>query len=231
MKRSWLFFCAAMTLVLVISGCRAKIYNDGTYRGVSQADDQGYAVAEITVEKDRIKSVKLTEFTQLGVEKDLATYPYPKAKEANAEMQKRFTGRSDNKVDTYTGATVSSRKYIEAVGFALEKARKRPSVKTMYFDGTFFGRSRADDQGYGVAWVTIKGDRITAVKLEEVTRDNAFKNWQEYPYPVVAEARAGMEKRFVDKNGPDVDVYTGATVSSKKWIEAVANALLNAKAR
>lgn len=220
-----------VVLLMVVSGCGPKLYNDGTYKGVSQADDKGYATAEVTVQKDKITSVKLVEYTGLGVEKDYNTYPYAKAKEANAEMAKRFVGKSDAKVDTYAGATSSSKKYIEAVSFALEKAKKSPTVKSTYFDGTFMGKSKADDHGYGIAWVTIKGDKITAVRVEDVTEQNVLKDWNTYPYKTTFEAKQAMEKRFVEKNSPQVDTFAGATHSSQKWIEAVTNALQAAKVK
>jgi len=232
LKRNWLLgvlLPVAAGLCLTLSGCGPKIYNDGTYRGIGQADDGGYAVAEVTVKNDKITAVKLSEVTETGVDKDFATYPYPKAKEANTEMAKKFVGKQDAKVDTVAGATNSSKKYIEAAGFALEKARKTPTVKSTYFDGTFYGRSKANDTGYGVAWVTIKGDKITAVKLDDVTAEGEFKDWATYLYAKALEAKDLMQKRFVEKNGAVVDTVAGATGSSTKWIEAVQNALANAK--
>ena len=223
---------ALMLYGTAVSGCRPKVYNDGTYNGISQADDKGYAAADVTIQKDRITAVTLKEVTELGVDKDYATYPYAPAKEANVEMAKRFVGKQDTKgVDAYTGATSSSKKYIEAVNFALEKARKTPTIKATYFDGTFYGRSRASDAGYGVAWVTLKGDKITTVKLDEVTEKGVFKDWVTYPYPKALEAKDAMEKRFVEKNGPAADAFSGATTSSTRWMEAVANALANARVR
>ncbi|HHW18335.1 MAG TPA: FMN-binding protein [Firmicutes bacterium] len=231
-RQNWFILGTGLVLavmVTLVSGCGPKLYNDGTYKGISQADDHGYAVAEVTVKGDKITAVKLTEFTQFGVEKDFNTYPYAKSKEANVEMAKRFVGRQDANVDVVTGATNSSQKYKEAVQFALEKAKKTPTMKSTYFEGTFFGRSKADDRGYGVAWVTIKGDKITEVRLDDVTQEGKFKDWATYPYAKALEAKAEMEKRFVEKNGPQVDAYTGATSSSTKWIEAVNDALQNAK--
>ena len=239
MRKKSLIIWVVPVIILVLlvsvttaSGCRPKLYNDGTYKGISQADDKGYAVADVTIQRDRITAVTLKEVTELGVDKDYATYPYAPAKEANVEMAKRFVGKQDTKgVDAYTGATSSSKKYIEAVNFALEKARKTPMVKTTYFDGTFYGRSKSGETGYGVAWVTMKGDKITAVKLDDVTEKGVFKDWVTYPYPKALEAKDAMEKRFVEKGSAAVDVFSGATTSSTHWMEAVSNALTNARVR
>lgn len=220
-----------VAMVLALTGCGPRVYNNGTYKGVSQADDHGYAIAEVVVEKDRIVSAKLTEITELGVPKDYAAYPYAPAREANAEMSKRFAGRKDANADTYAGATSSSSKYKEAVAFALEKARKSPEIKTAYFEGTFFGKSKEGPQGYGIAWVAIKADKIVQVRLEDVTSQGELKDWLTYEYAKALEAKHEMEKRFTERNSAMVDAYTGATRSSTSWIEAVADALANAKIR
>ncbi len=219
-----------VSAVIVFSGCGPKTYNNGTYKGISTAGDKGYAMADVVVEKDKIKSVKLTEINELGVEKDYATYPYPTAKEANAEMEKRFVGRSDNKADTYAGATVSSNQYKEAVGFALEKARKVLTVKSAQFDGTFAGRSKETPEGWQVAWVTIQGDKLTSVRLDDV-EDGKLKDWVTYPYVKAVEAKGLMEKAMVEKGSTTVDTISGATRSSIGWIEAASAALQNAKVK
>ncbi len=221
-----------LSLAFGAAGCKPKVYNDGTYKGISQADSQhGYAVADVTVQKDKITAVILTEVTELGAVKDYSTYPYAKAKEANTEMAKRFIGRQDANVDAYAGATSSSTKYKEAVTHALEKARKTPAVKSTYFDGTYFGKSAAGERGYGIAFVTVKADVITAVKLDEVTPENTLKDWPTYTYTKALEAKAEMEKRFVQQNKATVDAYAEATSSSTMWIQAVQDALSNAKVR
>ncbi len=226
-----LVLCALIALSLFVPACGPKVFNDGTYTGISQGDSHGYAVAEVRMQKDKIASVKLTEMTELGEEKDYATYPWPKSKEAKDTLEKAFVGRQDQNVDVVAQATGSSNKFKEAVGFALEKARKKPTVTSTYFEGTFMGRSKADAQGWGVAWVTIQGDKITEVEVEDVTAEREFKDWATYSWTPAVEAKAEMPKRFVAANSATVDAYTGATGSSTKWMEAVAAALAAAKVR
>lgn len=222
--------CAILALTLVVAtGCSRRVYNDGTFKGISDADRHGYAVAEVTIKGDKITDVKLTEITEMGVVKDYATYPYKQAQAANQEMAKRFVAKNSPDVDIYTGATNSSNKYKQAVSRALERAKVKPTVTGTYFDGTFLGVSKADDHGFGVAWVTLSGGKIVKVELDEVTEKNQFKDWANYPYDKAKQAKVEMAKRFVEKNSADVDVFTGATSSSKKWKEAVANALNLAK--
>jgi uncharacterized protein with FMN-binding domain len=220
-----------ITLLVAAPACGPRVYNDGTYTGISQGDSHGYAVAEVTLERDKITRVILTEITELGEERDHSTYPWQKSKEAKDTLERAFVGRQDANVDAVTQATNSSNKFKEAVGFALEKARKKPAVASTYFDGRFQGRSKADTEGWGVVWVTIQGDKITGVEVEDVTSEGKLKDWATYSYKTVLEAKTEMPKRFVAANSPIVDAYTGATKSSTKWMEAVSAALAAAKIR
>lgn len=229
--KALLVLLVLITLTVAAPACSPRVFNDGTYTGISQGDSHGYGIAEVTIEKDKISRVKLTEMTEVGEEKDYETYPWPKAKEAKDTLEKAFVGRQDTNVDAVTQATNSSNKFKEAVGFALEKARKKPTITSTYFEGTFQGRSQADDHGWGVAWVTIQGDKITDVEVEDVTPEGEFKDWATYNYPPAIEAKAEMPKRFVSANSATVDAYTGATNSSTKWMEAVSAALAAAKIR
>lgn len=214
---------------IVACGCGPKIYNDGTYRGVSTADDHGFVIAEVTVKGDKIQDVKLTEFDGLALEKDMGTYEWEPAREASREMPGRFLGRQDAKVDTFTGATTSSTKQIVAVSFALEKSKKKPETVTEFFDGTFMGRSKGGETGYGIAFVTIKKDVITGVRLLEVTEEGKLLDFATYSYTPLLQAKEKIEKAMVEKNGPEVDTFSGATTSSEKWIAAANEALKVAK--
>jgi uncharacterized protein with FMN-binding domain len=223
------FIC--LSLALSLAACGPKVYNDGTYRAYSSADDNGYALAEVVVQKDKIVSVELWEMDQYGSEKDFDAYDYEPAKKANKEMANRFQGRQDAAVDAYAGATKSSRKYKQAVANALEKARQNPEVQSTYFDGVFHGTSPISEDGYQVAWVTIEGDKITKVVLNEVTSEGQFRDWITYTYTTALEAKDAMEKVFAAKGDAAVDVFAGATKSSTGWIQAVNDALTKAKVR
>ncbi len=226
--------CLGLSVILaslVFTGCGPKIYNDGTYKGISVADDKGFAVAEVTVKGDKITEVRLTEFTGLAVERDFAAYEWKPAVEANQKLPERFVSKQDANVEAYTGATLSSEKYMSAVSFALEKAKKKPDIAAAYFDGTFLGKSAAGAQGYGLALVTIEKDKITKVKLMEVTESNELRDFATDSYTPVLQAKEKLEKAFIEKNSPQVDVFTGATISSQRWIEAVANAVAASRVR
>lgn len=208
---------------------KKTVHRDGVYEATSVADDRGYATAKVTIKDDKITTLELREFTEKAVEKDFATYPYPQAKQARDALTQSMMEKNGPEVENFTGATNSSIKFKDAVSKALEKSKREPALKTTYFDGTFMGRSKQTEHGYGIALVTIQNDKITNVKLDEVTENDEFKNWETYPYKQALEARDTLQKQFVEKNGTDVDVITGATSSSNLWKEAVGNALASAK--
>lgn len=223
-------------LVALVAGCNATqepqqkrvaqgSYNNGTYTGISDADDHGYGIAVVTVNSDKITKVELTEITEMGVEKDFSTYKYEPSVQANEEMGQRFVDANSAEVDDFSQATSSSNKYKQAVARALEKAKANPAVTTKYFDGVFLGKSAGDDHGYGLALVTIKEDKVQAVELKEVTEDNEFKNYNSYPKKEVVDAQQELPAKFVETNGGPVDNVSGATHTTQKWNEAVANAL------
>jgi uncharacterized protein with FMN-binding domain len=202
-------------------------YNDGTYIGYSDAtpESRGFAYAEVTIKDDKITEVKLYEVNEYGKLKDYSTYPFKEAKTANEEMAKRFVEKNSADVDDYTGVTNSSKKYKEAVLRALEKASKEKDGKK-YFDGTFLATSdQSAENGYALAYVTIKDDKITNVVLQEVGKDGKFKDYATYPLKEAKAANEEMAKRFVEKNSADVETVAGVTGSSKSYIEAVKKAL------
>lgn len=236
MKRSVVMSLALVLLVVIVAGCSTTqapqqkpaakaVYNDGTYTGVSDADDHGYGVATVTIAKDKITKVELTEITEMGVEKDFSTYKYEPSIQANKEMGQRFVDANSADVDDFTKATHSSQKYKQAVARALEKAKVNSAVSTKYFDGVYLGKSAADDHGYALALVTIEGDKVKSVELNEVTEKNEFKDYSTYPKKEVVDAQKELPAKFVETNGGPVDNVSGATHTTAKWNEAVADAL------
>ncbi|MGI6128511.1 MAG: FMN-binding protein [bacterium] len=233
-----------VVLVVIVAGCSVTqgpqqkpaaqkpvaqaTYNDGTYQGTSDVDDHGYSVAVVTINKGKISKVGLSEIIELGVEKDFSSYKYEPSVKANKEMGQRFVETNSAEVDDFSGATISSMNYKQAVARALEKAKVNPSVSTRYFDGVFMGKSSDSDYGYSLASlaiVTIENDKVTAVELKEVTENGEFKDYNTYPWQEAVDAHKELPAKFVETNGGPVDNVSGATHSTKSWNEAVANAL------
>ena len=192
---------------------------DGEYVGFSEADENGFVEAVVNIEEGEITSVDLTEYTDLYLAKG-EDYGWDEFHEAMEVLPERFVEANSSDVDAVSGATGTSEKAMDAVDMALQKAEG-----VEQFDGTFLGRSAESDQGnWGVAWVTVEGDEIVDVRLEEATDEEEFKD-EDYGYDAYHEAQEAMTEWFVEADGPEVDTYSGATGSSERWMEAVENAL------
>ncbi len=101
-------------------------YFNGKFQGSSKdKDEYGHAIALIEIKKeDDITAVELKEVSSEGKFKDFSNYKYKPVIKAIKEMTARFEKANSANVDTYTGATNSSQKYIEAVNNALLHASK-----------------------------------------------------------------------------------------------------------
>ncbi|HAI21650.1 MAG TPA: hypothetical protein DCM14_07145 [Clostridiales bacterium UBA8153] len=94
-----------------------------------------------------------------------------------------------------------------------------------YRDGVFEAYSPANDRGYVWARVTIARDRIAAVELKEYDGVGLEKDLEIYVHPQTGQAIAHLQREFVRRNTANVDVFTGATSTSNKAIQAVQLAL------
>lgn len=202
------------------------MYVDGTYEAYSDANERGFGKVVVTIENDEIVDIELSEFRGTGVEKD-ENYTYDEFHEALAEMPGRFLEANSADVETFTGATSSSEKWIQAVERALEMALVEPADDNEFFNGTFFGASDLGERGRSVAFVTFENDEIVEVVLHDTQLNDdgeAFKP-EDYQYEEYFDAQEAMAERFIEANGTDVDTFTGATSSSNNWITAVERAM------
>jgi len=197
---------------------------DGTYVGVSDVSDLGYSGAKVTIENNMIVQVDLMEYDQASIEKDFDTYEYEPSVNANKELPWAFIAAQSAHVDQVTGATYSSRQYIQAVERALEKAALLKKGGK-YFDGVFQARSKMDEYGYAIAIVTLKDDKMTDVKLKYMDAEGRERDFDTYEYEPSVRAFKELPEKFIIANSYNVDVITGATSSSNKYKEAVKNAL------
>ncbi|MEW6524737.1 MAG: FMN-binding protein [Bacillota bacterium] len=237
----------AITALLLV-GCKPLTYKDGTFEAYSIANDKGYVWARVTIAKDKITAVELKEYDAVGLEKDWDIYAYPQTKDAIAALKKAFVDKNSAKVDVVTGATSTSTKAMEAVAFALEKALAKPTATTKYFNGTFMAISDTTERGWGIAWVTIENDKITKVELHgtQPRRDAAgnvvkdakgrtvfirkvVEGADRYAHEPFHTARLKIAQDIVAKGSPQVDTVSGATGSSKQWMQAVERALQMAR--
>ena len=198
---------AAVTLSLflgaaAVAGAAAEEYRDGAYVAVSDTTSHGYLMAVVMVTEGRIAQVRLTEMDGFGNPKP-ATYPWQPYHEAMSALPGMFIEANSWDVDLIASATGTSTSARTAVRRALEKALGTGTGR--YFDGTFFGRSPADDHGFGTALVTIKDDAIVAVTLGEALPDGTWKDFSTYPYEPTVRAKTEMEEAIVAAQGVGVE--------------------------
>ncbi|UMZ74596.1 FMN-binding protein [Natranaerofaba carboxydovora] len=224
---------------------------DGTFVGYSE-ESRGFTKAEVVIEDSKIVGVTLKEFDNRGLVKDVDfeylnegrieswgervdnSEEFFEEFESHAamteELERRFVETNAADIDGITGATSTSDQAIEAVEMALAKAEGET-----LFDGRFMGISDDDSRSWGIAIVEVEDGNIVDVELEEVAKDDPYGlkrdsdlKDEEYSYEEFHEAKEEMPGRFVGANGPEVDIYTGATGSSEQWKQAVARALAKA---
>ena len=194
---------------------------DGTYKAASEAESCGYLTAEITIEEEEIVHVSLTEYDNKGRVKD-ETYPYEPWHEAMDVLSESFVKADGPEVDAVSSATKTSHRAMNAVDRALSKSKGN----TGPFDGYFMGVSE-DEDGRGIAIVRLDDGNIVDVVLEEIDESEEFIEG-DYDHQLWYDAQDKLKTQFIENNTHKVDVFTGATVSSERWIEAVKHALENA---
>ena len=166
---------------------------------------------------------------------------YPYFTWAKSVLNKVINGSSN--IDTVSGATVSSRGILNAVKDALRKAsngnnspdinipeeteqniprqnsREIEQIKK-YFkglkDGVYIGKSSGYYTKSLEVQVTVSGGKITKIELIKNNDDKSYFDNQ----------KAGLlESRIISNQSTNIDTISGATTSSKGFINAVVNAL------
>ncbi len=224
----------ALSLTLFVGCGKPATYKDGTFIGASDANDRGYTRAEITIKKDKIESVKIVGLDNVDLDKT-EDYPYEEYHKAVTELEKAMKEKNTWDVDAVAKATSTSTQAKQAAQRAMEKALVKPTSTAKYFDGTFMAISEQTERGWTIAWVTLKGDKITDVKLSSTTAktddngNNTFVRKDEsYPYEPYFEALELIPQRMVEKNGTDIEAVTGATSTTDQAKQAVEKALTEA---
>lgn len=113
-----------------------------------------------------------------------------------------------------------------------DSSNEEPTL--VYKNGTFVGYSD-ENRGFVRAEVTIQNDEITAVKLAEFDNQALFKDPETYgregafEVGTLAQAHDFLVAAFIEANSAEIDVFTGATSTSNKAIQAVERALVRAE--
>ncbi len=139
------------------------------------------------------------------------TEPY--ATLAFEALRERALAANSAEIDVYTGATWTSRGFIEALRQALDKAADAGLARV---SGTFYGEAEGFSNASLIqVTLVMEEGRFAQVSVvgEHETAD--------YAEP----ALAALCERAMAANSAEIDVYTGATWTSRGFIEALHQAL------
>src|SRR5690554_830888 len=177
---------------------------DGTYEGTSDAGMHPGLKVAVTFAGGSITNVEVVEHDETPGISDPAIEGVPAA----------IVAANSTEVDVVSGATLTSNAIIEAVNNAIAVASgNAPAV--VYEDGVYEGTSdKGMHPGLKVS-VTVEGGKITNVEVVE--HDET---------PGIADpAIEGVPAAIVEAGSPNVDVVSGATLTSEAIMDAVQNAL------
>jgi uncharacterized protein with FMN-binding domain len=176
---------------------QADIMKDGTYTGKAKGFG-GELIVDVTITGGKISDVAVRPHQET---------PFV-AGPAIEQLTAGIVQAQSANVQAVSGATITSKALVAATEQALQKALGK------YEDGVYAGSA----QGFGgklVVDVTISDGKIS---------DVAVRPHQETP-AVAGPAIEALAKTIVEKQSANVEVITGATVSSKALMAAVEEAL------
>jgi len=186
-------------------------YEDGTHTGTAEGA-HGPVEVEVTVVDSEITDVTVLNHNET---EDIAD-------PAIEEVTQAIVDNNSTDVDVTSGATVTSNAIMAAVDDAVagtdNEDSEEEAIATSYEDGTYQGTADGHNDPIELE-VTVENGEISDVTIIEhsETEDIADPAIEEVPQAIV------------DNNATDVDVASGATVTSEAIMEAVELALENAQ--
>lgn len=184
---------------------------DGTHTGTGEGFG-GPIEVEVTVEGGEITDVAVLEHSESPDISDPAFDQVPQA----------IVENNSTDVDVASGATFSSEGIMEAVNNALasdsgDSGESEEAADATYEDGTHTGTAEGRNGPVEVE-VTVTDGAITDVTILEHSESEDISD------PAIEE----VPQAIVENNSTDVDVASGATVTSEAIMNAVDNALEDA---
>ena len=206
-------------------------YKDGTYYGTGSGF-AGNLKVEVVISGGKISSIQIVETN------DGSEY----IQKASGVISQILNAQSTNNIDTVSGATFSSNGIIKAVRNALSQAAATESTATEnggtsdgsdtekkddttttvtgtlpYNEGVYYGTAEGYNGDITVA-IVIQENTLKAVLVIGEEDDDTFFN-----------RAMDVVTQMMKKQSTEVDTVSGATYSSKGLIQAVKNALEEAR--
>ena len=105
-------------------------------------------------------------------------------------------------------------------GLAGEESTSEKAGKD--YEGDYLiGYSDPGPRGYVMAMVALEGEEIVDVVLREFQGDLSEKTKETYDYEPWHEASEALPQAVIDKQSTDIDLVSGATSTSNKFIQSV----------
>ncbi|WP_018249907.1 FMN-binding protein [Orenia marismortui] len=192
-------------------------YRDGKYIAYV-ADEHGDIVIELTINRAKIDKVEIIS----PIKND--NYPNKAAIEFYNKFPQEVVDKQSNEVDLISGATKSYNQYRKATDIALAIASGR------YEGNVYYGIAKDyKDHGYVLLEVTIEEDLIKDVEIiparDEKIEELAGNKGLRYPYYPAKKLYKDFPKTVVKEQSTDIDIVSGATVSTKAYNDALKRAL------
>ncbi|EKQ51895.1 MULTISPECIES: FMN-binding protein [unclassified Clostridium] len=189
-----------------------KKYKDGTYVGIGAGENADLKVS-VTVSNGKISSVKILSANE------------PDGKEALKIIPKEIVDAQSANVDVISGATMTSGGIKMAVRDALSQAEvtsaatvSEDSNQEEYKDGTYTGVGEGKNPNLKVSvTVTVSNGKVSNIDVLSANEPNG------------EEALKIIPKEIIDEQSTDVDVVSGATMTSNGILMAVDDALSQAE--
>ena len=187
------------------------VYQDGTYTGSAEGYG-GPLEVEVTIEDGEIKEVEVTEHDETEDVSDPAL----------DELPGEIVDKNSADVEVVTGASATSEAIIDAVDDALEEAKgidlEDLAIDGPFEDGEYEGKGEG---GFGPieVEVTVEDGEISDIVITEHSETDEISD------PAFEE----VPEEIMEENSTDVDIVSGATLTSEGIIEAVHDALKDAQ--
>jgi NosR/NirI family nitrous oxide reductase transcriptional regulator len=193
-----------------ISKPEQKKYKDGTYVGIGAGENPNLKVS-VKVSNGKISSVEILSANEAD------------GKEALKVIPKEIVDAQSVNVDAISGATMTSGGIMTAVKDALSQAEVTSSATVSedsnqeeYKDGVYTGVGEGKNSNLKVL-VKVNNGKISSIKILSANEPNG------------EEALKIIPKEIIDEQSTDVDVVSGATMTSNGIMMAVDDALSQAE--
>jgi uncharacterized protein with FMN-binding domain len=195
-------------------------YHDGSYIGYVP-DKHGDVVIQVTIDQGKIDKVEIINPVKGE------NYPSKEAIEAFNKFPQEVVNKQSTEVDLIAGATKSYNQYREATNMAL-------AISSGEYDrNLYYGIAKDyEDHGYVLLKVTIEKEMIKKIEIipahdekrEELAGNKGFR----YPYYPAKKLYNEFPKVAVQEQSTDIDIVSGATVSTGAYNHALKQALKQA---